>query len=84
MVTEIGTFARYHNWSVSHPDLTGESSMTDREAARSLQRYGGALARGFAIAELHDYSGPNLARTEHQLNLGKCGFYRSLVDDESS
>jgi hypothetical protein len=44
-----------HRWflesgCVSQPDLTGESSMTDREGARSLQRYGGALARGFATA----------------------------------
>jgi hypothetical protein len=28
-----------------------------REAARSLQRYGGALPSDFAIAELHHYTG---------------------------
>jgi hypothetical protein len=40
-----------HRWFLefrlaSQPDLTGESAMTDREAARSLQRYVGAS--GFA------------------------------------
>jgi hypothetical protein len=33
---------------VSQPDLTGESSMTDREAARSLPAIGARFASGFA------------------------------------
>ena len=31
--------------------------MTTREAARSLRRYEGALASGFATAELHHHQG---------------------------
>jgi len=42
------------------PDLTDESSMT---TAKPPARYGameGARAGGFAIAELHHHSGPDL------------------------
>ena len=38
-----------------------------REAARSLQRYGGALPSGFAIAQLHHHRGHD----HHPLDLNR-------------
>ena len=44
--------------------------MTTREAARSLQRYGGALASGLATAELHHHQGHESGRTSPFDDLG--------------